>query len=101
MKAWGGRKSRTLWNLVAMAYGTRCIHCGEPIDMAYCDEFIYGHNNPLRPSVDHVIPRAMGGSDRLENLRPAHLGCNAARGARHRPRRRTAGDLALVGAIFS
>ncbi len=39
-----------------------------------------GH--PLGPSMDHVVPRSMGGSWDLSNLRPAHFGCNSARGAR-------------------
>lgn len=33
-------------------------------------------------SVDHVVPRARGGSDALTNLRAAHVKCNASRGAR-------------------
>lgn len=31
---------------------------------------------------DHVIPRSRGGSDDVENLRPAHKVCNETRGAR-------------------
>ena len=32
-------------------------------------------------TADHVVPRALGGSDALENLRPCHARCNAAAGA--------------------
>lgn len=33
-------------------------------------------------TIDHIIPRANGGSDKLTNLRLAHKSCNGARGAR-------------------
>lgn len=36
--------------------------------------------HPLSPSVDHVVPRAAGGSDDPANLRAAHWGCNQAKG---------------------
>jgi len=36
--------------------------------------------HPLSPSVDHVIPVSAGGSDRDDNLRAAHWGCNKAKG---------------------
>lgn len=35
---------------------------------------------PGADSVDHVIPRSLGGSDDLTNLRPAHFTCNSSRG---------------------
>lgn len=44
------------------------------------------------PSVDHIIPRSLGGSDDLSNLRLAHWGCNQKRGNRMRSE-----QLALVG----
>ncbi|WP_210416758.1 HNH endonuclease [Microcella sp.] len=36
--------------------------------------------------MDHVIPRSHGGYWELENLRPAHYGCNSSRGNREPPR---------------
>jgi hypothetical protein len=33
--------------------------------------------NPLGPCLDHIIPRHQGGLHRIENLRLAHIGCNA------------------------
>lgn len=36
----------------------------------------------LTATVDHIIPRALGGSDDRENLQLAHFGCNASK--RHR-----------------
>lgn len=34
------------------------------------------------PSLDHLTPRSLGGSDEPDNLRTAHRGCNARRGVR-------------------
>ena len=34
------------------------------------------------PSLDHLKPKSLGGDDEEENLRPAHMGCNARRGNR-------------------
>lgn len=33
-------------------------------------------------TIDHVIPRALSGSDTRENLRRAHSSCNSRRGTR-------------------
>ena len=59
----------------ALANATACTLCGQPID----------HDAPARSrwsaSVDHVVPRSLGGS-LLDpaNLRPVHYGCNSRRG---------------------
>ena len=37
---------------------------------------------PGAESVDHLIPRSKGGTNDLRNLAPAHISCNARRGAR-------------------
>ena len=36
--------------------------------------------DPKSFSVDHIIPLSKGGSERIENLQPAHLACNLAKG---------------------
>jgi len=41
-----------------------------------------GTKDPWSPTVDHVVPRASGGSDGAQNLRAAHKECNE---RRHRP----------------
>jgi hypothetical protein len=51
--------------LVFGTYGSTCWLCG----------------HPGADTVDHVKPRAMGGTDTLDNLRPAHGFCNTGRGA--------------------
>lgn len=35
---------------------------------------------PGATTADHIIPRSQGGRNVLENLEPAHRGCNSARG---------------------
>lgn len=63
-KRWAGRKVAALTALVLGTYGTDCHLCG----------------GPGATSADHLVPRSKGGTDALDNLRPAHLGCNIARG---------------------
>lgn len=51
-----------------------CWLCLEPV----APELI-GSRSEWRPSLDHVIPRAKGGSDDPTNLRTAHFWCNSVR----------------------
>ena len=71
---WGGNRALAKRKQVQAVYGNTCWLCGHPIDGL--------------PSADHVIPRSRGGSDDIENLRPAHPSCNYSRGNRP-PKRRT------------
>lgn len=64
MSGWGGRKARRLTALTLSHYGDVCHLCGRR----------------GATTADHVIPRALGGEDVLENLRPAHSSCNSSRG---------------------
>jgi 5-methylcytosine-specific restriction endonuclease McrA len=66
MTSWGGRRAVRLRLTTLGEYGTVCWLCGR--DGA--------------DSADHILPRSLGGSDALENLRPAHRTCNSARGNR-------------------
>lgn len=68
MPNWGGRRSQRKRQQVLEVYGNICWLCHQPI--------------PGLPSADHVIPRSRGGTDDIENLRPAHPSCNYARGNR-------------------
>lgn len=74
MTTWGGRRISRLRTEVVARHGTVCWICGEPITGLV--------------SLDHVVPRSKGGSDDVENLRPAHFGCNSARGNRMRAKRK-------------
>lgn len=50
--------------------GDRCQLCLEPID------FSLPPRKKMSPSVDHIVPRIMGGPDDMFNLWLAHFGCN-------------------------
>lgn len=52
-----------------------CHLCNEPVDVT-ASPF-----SDLFPSLDHIIPKSKGGSNRDENLKTAHRLCNALRGA--------------------
>lgn len=41
---------------------------------------IYAYEDPWSPTLDHVVPRSLGGSDDPENLRLAHAWCNSVLG---------------------
>lgn len=55
---------------LAIRDGATCRLCDGAIDMDAV------HPDYFRASVDHVIPRANGGSDAPENLQLTHLWCN-------------------------
>lgn len=66
-----GRRARWTETDRAMIYADygRCCHlCGLPVG----EDF----------ALDHVVPLAQGGADRLGNLAPAHAECNGKKGAR-------------------
>jgi 5-methylcytosine-specific restriction endonuclease McrA len=60
---------------IAYIYNYTCWICGQLIDLS----LDYNHKSAL--TLDHVIPLARGGTDDLDNLRPAHRACNSKRGA--------------------
>lgn len=62
---WNGRKIKRLQSLVFAERGRVCHLCGRP-----------GSD-----SIDHIVPRSLGGTDDLDNLMPAHKRCNSSRGA--------------------
>ena len=64
--AWAGAYSTERTRLTLQTFGDRCHLCG-----------LKGAT-----TADHLIPRSKGGPDTIENLRPAHLGCNSSRGDR-------------------
>lgn len=73
------RRSSKSLNVIQLAQrdGTDCSICGDAIDMTLRrPESIWG------PSVDHVIPRALGGTDEPPNLALAHYWCNAVKNDR-------------------
>ncbi|GAB3192122.1 HNH endonuclease [Nesterenkonia suensis] len=59
---------------------TQCPECGITLDY---------HNHGRRNSVqvDHILPVAQGGTDRLTNLRVCCARCNASLGAKQKPKK--------------
>lgn len=55
-------------------WGPVCWLCGKGIDLTLA------WPDPRCFTRDHVLPRSKGGTDALENLRPAHRNCNSLRG---------------------
>ena len=55
------------------AQNWRCCYCGGRMDGT--------GQEPDAPSVEHVLPRSMGGTDDVGNLAAAHRRCNEARGS--------------------
>ncbi len=51
-------------------FGLRCAYCGYKI---YTNVEV---DHPFKATIDHVIPKASGGTERLENLLPVCFGCN-------------------------
>lgn len=47
----------------------------------HVDKLLIGlGEEPMRPSLDHIKPTSMGGTDHPDNLRLAHAHCNSIRG---------------------
>lgn len=88
-RRWRGRNQAQLRRLVTDVYGWRCSICHTMIDP---------NATRLRDrlSIDHVLPVSRGGTDTLENLRPAHYGCNAARGDGSRTVRRRPTEIGIA-----
>lgn len=62
-------------------YGINCHLCGNPIDLdAPRRNNKPGWENGLQ--IDHLVPLAKGGSDKLSNVRPSHGKCNLSKGSK-------------------
>lgn len=70
---------RTLLQYIVERDGDKCGICKRKVNLSLKS----GTRGSRRgPSIDHIIPRSLGGSDGPENLRLAHWGCNQKRGNR-------------------
>lgn len=70
-----GKFRRKLW----AGQGRRCAICGDFMNQPpkkLGDISQHGED----PSVDHIIPKARGGTDKIENLQLVHYFCNWAKG---------------------
>ena len=71
-----GRPWRRLRHHILTTRPAICAQCGQPIDLTLSGFHDYG------PTVDHVEPRARGGTDHPTNLQPMHRICNLRKGSR-------------------
>lgn len=65
------RKYKLSASELAARDGTCCGICGSPVDMTLRRE-----DSNMCASVDHIVPRALGGTHDPENLQLTHLYCN-------------------------
>lgn len=63
-----------------------CWLCGKAVPHPILETDLLTADNV--PSMDHAIPRSLGGTTKLENLLLAHLRCNIKRGNSMKPFRR-------------
>ena len=52
-----------------------CGICGKPVDLRISA-------GRLQPTIDHIVPFALGGADARTNIQIAHRGCNSWKGKR-------------------
>jgi 5-methylcytosine-specific restriction endonuclease McrA len=64
------KPSRLAADQVLREYGSKCHICKEEIDLSL------PRTSRMGLTVDHLMPLSKGGSDELDNLRPAHWICN-------------------------
>jgi len=64
------KPSRLAADQVLREYGDKCHICKETIDLEL------DRTSRMGLTVDHVIPLSKGGTDEIDNLRPAHWICN-------------------------
>lgn len=78
-RSYGIKKRQKWWRLIAQQ-GGKCFYCGEyfchPAEMWRKG----GAPHAMAPTIDHFIPKALGGKNRADNLVMACNGCNLAKG---------------------
>lgn len=90
-------RRRPMWSALSVPQlikrdGINCRICGCAVDLKA--------KGDLRPSIDHIVPRAAGGSDDASNLQLAHIWCNRFKG-RHLHRRPSESVLKQIRAEVS
>jgi 5-methylcytosine-specific restriction endonuclease McrA len=66
---------------VLKIHGPFCWICGGKIDLK-ASRKVGADNWEMSLHIDHVVPLALGGSDDIHNVRPAHGICNISKGAK-------------------
>jgi 5-methylcytosine-specific restriction endonuclease McrA len=61
------------------AWVGKCLHCNTRLTVAL-------DGTPIsRATIEHIVPRGLGGTDEITNLAIACSGCNHEKGVRHDP----------------
>jgi 5-methylcytosine-specific restriction endonuclease McrA len=68
-------RRRARFDAVRKRDGDDCWHCGNPL------RFGPPYNVGKSATIEHWLPKAMGGTSALGNLRLCHVGCNRHLGA--------------------
>lgn len=71
------KKFKTSVLALAERDGTDCGICGEEVDLT-----LKRRDSVFCASIDHILPRAHGGTDDPSNLQLAHYWCNAVKSDR-------------------
>lgn len=76
---------RSGWNKTVVYFGVvKCAICSLDLDVttpvSWKSTTGVVTQNPLGFSEDHIIPQSLGGTNNSDNLQPAHIVCNEARG---------------------
>lgn len=71
-------RMRWLWRV----QGGRCCHCWGGVINPDDRQGRQSLHSDSQPSLEHIVPRSQGGTNRLENLLLAHQRCNDRRGTR-------------------
>lgn len=71
--SWISRRDRSY---IYMRDNFCCQLCGARVTLEA------DYMDALAPTIDHIVPKALGGGDEIENLRLACRQCNSSRGAR-------------------
>jgi 5-methylcytosine-specific restriction endonuclease McrA len=71
-----GPERREAVRVLLLAQNYICAHCEDPVDPTIL------HPHKESPTIEHVLPRSLGGRNNIENLLVKHQVCNEAAGAR-------------------
>ncbi|RIJ25883.1 HNH endonuclease [Henriciella barbarensis] len=74
--------SRANFDSLWAAQSGQCALCGKAMPRGRFDVAHASIWKKQRPTFDHIVPKAAGGPDRLENLQLAHAVCNKRKGKR-------------------
>ena len=76
----GARSEPYTVHQVIQNFGKKCHLCGEDVDL-FAPRKVGADGWERGLHLDHVVPLSYGGSDTIDNIRPAHGMCNLQKGS--------------------